>query len=207
MILKFQNELFPCLWTADFLFFNPSPVRSFDRPSSPARGEEVRKYQMATSRKEKEVLLTSLTEDLKSARGVVFSEYRGLTVKALDKVRKALRKENIKYKVIKVTLLKKALAALGISADGLKYSGPMAVAISAEEETGPARILKGMIKDNPQIILNGGIFNKEFVGIDMVNKLALIPSKQELLTQFVYVLSGNVRGLMYALNAIKDKRS
>lgn len=161
---------------------------------------------MATSRKEKEASLASITEDLKKARGVVFSEYRGMTVKALDTVRKALRKENVKYKVVKVTLLKKALAALGIAVDGLKHSGPLAVAISTEEETAPARILKGLAKENPQIIFDGGIFNKEFVGVDMVNKLASIPSKQQLLTQFVYVLSGNVRSLMYALNAIKDKK-
>ncbi|HEX5430234.1 MAG TPA: 50S ribosomal protein L10 [Patescibacteria group bacterium] len=161
---------------------------------------------MATSRKEKEATLQQITEDLKDARGVVFSEYRGMTVKALDRLRKALRQENVKYKVVKITLLKKALTALGISTDGLKYSGPIAVAISAEEETAPARILKGMTKDNPQIIFDGGIFNHEFIGADMVNKLASIPSKQQLLTNFVYVLSGNVRGLMYALNAIKDKK-
>jgi large subunit ribosomal protein L10 len=160
---------------------------------------------MATTRKEKEESLASLTEDLKSARIVVFSEYRGMTVKQINTVRKALRKENVKYKVVKVTLLKKALIALGINVDGLKYSGPLAVAISTEEETAPARILKGLTKENPQIIFDGGIFNKEFVGVDVVNKLASIPSKQQLLGQLVYVLSGNVRSLLYALNAIKDK--
>ena len=161
---------------------------------------------MATSRKEKEASLASITELLRSARGVVFSEYRGMTVKQLDNVRKNLRKENVKYQVVKVTLLKKALAALGINADNLKYSGPMAVAISEEEETTPARILKGLVKENPQIVFNGGIFNQELVGADVVNKLASIPSKQQLLGQLVYVLTGNVRNLLYALNAIKDKK-
>src|SRR3989344_6894224 len=85
---------------------------------------------MATSRKEKEASLASLTEDLKAARAAVFSEYRGMTVKQLDQVRKNLRKENVKYQVVKVTLLKKALAAIGINSDGLKYSGPLAVALS-----------------------------------------------------------------------------
>ncbi|HTL39590.1 MAG TPA: 50S ribosomal protein L10 [Methylomirabilota bacterium] len=161
---------------------------------------------MAVSKKEKEASLQNITDALKDAKGIVFSEYRGMTVKQLDQVRKNLRKENISYKVVKVTLLKKALAALGIKSDDLKYSGPLAVAISKDEETAPARILKGMVKENPQIVFDGGIFNNELVGVDMVNKLASIPSKQQLLTQFVYVLSGNVRGLMYALNAIKDKK-
>jgi large subunit ribosomal protein L10 len=97
---------------------------------------------MATSRKEKEATLSQITEDLKNARGVVFTEYRGMTVKQIDNVRKTLRKENVKYQVVKVTLLKKALAALGINIDSLKYNGPIAVALSSDEETAPARILK-----------------------------------------------------------------
>jgi large subunit ribosomal protein L10 len=161
---------------------------------------------MAVSRKEKEATLATLTEDLKSAKGVVFTEYRGMTVKQLDNVRKNLRKENVKYQVVKVTLLKKALAALGINVDALKYNGPVALAVSNEEETAPARILKSMMKESPQIIFDGGIFNNEFIGVDVVNKLASIPSKQQLLGQLVYVLTGNVRSLMYALNAIKDKK-
>src|SRR6185503_8569984 len=104
------------------------------------------------------------------------------------------------------TLLKKALTSLGINSDGLKYGGPVAMAVSDEEDTAPARILKSMIKENPQIVFDGGIFNQEFVGVEMVNKLAMIPSKQQLLGQLVYVLTGNVRSLLYALNGIKDKK-
>ncbi len=161
---------------------------------------------MAKSKKEKEQSLTQITEQLKNARGVVFAEYRGMTVKQIDQVRKNLRKENVSYQVVKVTLLKKALAALGIKGESFKNNGPIAVAVSMEEETAPARILKGMVKENPQIIFDGGIFNNELVGVDTVNKLASIPSKQQLLTQLVYVLSGNVRSLLYALNAIKEKK-
>jgi large subunit ribosomal protein L10 len=173
---------------------------------------------MAITRKEKETTLAQLTEDLKKARGVVFTEYRGMTVKQLDKVRKSLRAENVKYQVVKVTLLKKAMSALGISTDGLKYNGPLAMAVSMEEETAPARILKGMTKDNPQLILDGGIFNFVLVGSDVVARLASLPTKQQLLGQLVSViagparglvtvLSGNTRNLLNVLNAIKDKRS
>src|SRR5258708_3800054 len=119
---------------------------------------------MATSRKDKEASLASITSDLKDARGVVFAEYRGMTVKQMDNLRKVLRKENVKYSVVKVTLLKKALSALGIKLDDLKYNGPVAMAISRDEETAPARILKSMMKENPQIIFDGGIFNNKIVG-------------------------------------------
>ena len=162
---------------------------------------------MATTRKEKEAALTQVTEDLKNARGVVFAEYRGMTVKQVDNVRKALRKENVKYKVVKITLLKKALASLGINTDKLTYKGPLAVAMSTQEETSPARILKSLIKDNPQIVFDGGVYNNEFIDVEMVNKLASIPGREQLLTNLVYVLTGNVRSLLYALNAIKEKKA
>jgi large subunit ribosomal protein L10 len=124
----------------------------------------------------------------------------------------------VKYQVVKVTLLKKALGALGISLDNLKYSGPLALAVSNDEETAPARILKSMVKDNPQLVLDGGIFNHELVGSEVVMRLASLPSKQQLLGQLVSVLSGPVRGLvtvlsgntrdlLNVLNAIKEKRS
>ncbi|MBX4187060.1 MAG: 50S ribosomal protein L10 [Candidatus Doudnabacteria bacterium] len=172
---------------------------------------------MAVSRKEKEATLASLMDVLKKARGVVFTEYRGMTVKQLDNVRKNLRKENVKYQVVKVTLLKKAMEALGISTEGFKYNGPLALAVSMEEETAPARILKGMTKENPQLILDGGIFNQALVDASVVSRLASLPTKQQLLGQLVSViagparglvtvLSGNTRNLLNVLNAIKDKK-
>ena len=144
---------------------------------------------MATTRKAKEANLASLTEDLKSAKGLVFTEYRGMTVKQLDQVRKKLRAENVKYQVIKVTLLKKALQALGIKIDGLKYTGPLAIAASTIEETAPARILKLLTKDFPQLVLDGGIFNQELVGSDVVIRLASLPSKDQLRGQLVTQLA------------------
>ncbi|MEO8065779.1 MAG: 50S ribosomal protein L10 [Candidatus Doudnabacteria bacterium] len=173
---------------------------------------------MAVTRKEKEASLASLTEDLKSAKGVVFTEYRGMTVKQLDKVRKALRQANVKFQVVKVTLLKKALAALNINSDALKYFGPLAVAVSNDDETAPARILKGMTKENPQLVLDGGIFNFALVDATIVTRLANLPTREQLLGQLlsvlqgpakglVTVLSGNTRNLLNVLNAIKEKKS
>lgn len=172
---------------------------------------------MATTKKEKEDILSGITEDLKKAKGVVFSEYRGMTVKELGAVRKALRKENVKYQVVKVTLLKKAFETLGISFQGLTYNGPVAVAMSFDEETAPARILKGLTKDNQKLVIDGGVFNNALVGSAVVIQLASLPSKDQLRGQLVSVIAGPSRGLVtvlsgsmkklvYALNAIADAK-
>ena len=172
---------------------------------------------MAKSKTEKEQDLAAMTEELRQARGVVFSQYRGLTVKQLDAVRRSLRQERVSYRVVKVSLLRKALAALGINTDSLTDDGPVAVAISAEEETAQARVLKGLTKDNPLLILGGGVFNQAVVGSDVVLRLAALPTKQQLLGQLlsvlngparglVTVLSGNPRNLLNVVNAIREKK-
>jgi large subunit ribosomal protein L10 len=185
----------------------PSERRQYERNS----------YFMAITRQQKEATLATLTSDLENAKGVVFTEYRGLTVAEMTKLRKALRKENVKYQVVKVTLLKKALEKLGITGE-LKYNGPVAVAVSEEDEVAPARVLKQSLKEFPKLVLDGGIFNKAIIDTSIVEKLASLPSKQQLLGQLlsvlngparglVTVLSGNLRGLVNVLIAIKDKKS
>jgi large subunit ribosomal protein L10 len=172
---------------------------------------------MAVSKQRKQDDLRGLTEELENARGVVFSEYGGMTVKEIDELRKKLRAENVRYQVVKVTLLKKALAALGIKGDDFKYNGPVAVAFSQDEETAPARILKSMSKGNPKIVIDGGVFNKELVAQSVIEKLASLPTKEQLLGQLlsvlngparglVTVLSGNTRNLVNVLNALADKK-
>lgn len=172
---------------------------------------------MATSRQDKEAQLKELLTDLTDAKGIVFAQYRGLTVKEIDKIRKTLRKDNIKYKVVKVTLLKKAFDQLGIKYEGLKYSGPIALAMSQDDETTPARLIKSLGKEHQNLIVDGGILGKEIIAKSMALQLADLPSKQQLLGQLVSVisgptrglvtvLSGNMRKLVYALNAIAEAK-
>ena len=117
----------------------------------------------------------------------------------------------------KVTLLKKALESLNFNLDKFQYDGPLATVVSNEEETAPARILKKLMKDFPSLKLDGGIFNKEIVGQDVILKLAALPTKDQLLAQLlsviagparglVTVLSGNMKGLVNALQAIADSK-
>ncbi len=72
---------------------------------------------MAKSREQKESDLEELTKRLSTAKSAVFSEYRGTTVKDIDKFRRLLSSENVFSKVYKITLLKKALVKNGIDAN------------------------------------------------------------------------------------------
>lgn len=170
---------------------------------------------MAKTRQQKELDLADLTEKIAQAKSVVFSEYRGTTVKDVDKFRNALRQENVFTKVYKVTLVNKALAANGVQAS-LDYKAPIVLAISQEDEVAPARIIKNLGKDIKTLGILSGIVDGSYVEKTQVLALAELPSKQELRGQlvrtinapvsgFVNVLAANLRGLVQVLNAIASK--
>jgi large subunit ribosomal protein L10 len=171
---------------------------------------------MAKSKAQKELDLAELTSKLKEAKSVVFTEYRGTTVKDIDKFRKSLIKENVFSKVYKVTLVKKALEANGVDASSLDYKTPVILSISNEEETAPARIIKGLGKDIKTVSMLAGLVDGKLVTKAQVTALADMPSKLELraklvgtinapVSGFVNVLAGNLRGLINVLNAVAQK--
>jgi large subunit ribosomal protein L10 len=171
---------------------------------------------MAKSREQKEQDLQELTDKLKNAKSVVMSEYRGTTVKDIDTFRRALAKENVFSKVYKLTLVKKALEANGIDAGGLDYKTPVILSISEEEETAPARLIKGLSKDMQTIKILSGILDNQMASREQVLALADLPSKDQLraqvartinapVTGFVNVLAGNLRGLINVFNAMGQK--
>jgi large subunit ribosomal protein L10 len=172
---------------------------------------------MAITRNKKEQVLTDLESQLEGAKAVVFADYRGTTVKKIDELRRNLRKENVSAKVAKITLIKRALEKSGIDVSGMDFKAPIAIAVSKEDEVAPARILSAFVKENKNAKILMGIMNNQIITAAQVSALAALPSKQELYGQvvgtlaapvssFVNVLAGNLRSLVYALNAIKESK-
>ena len=171
---------------------------------------------MPKSRTQKEKDLEELTVKLKQAKLVVLSDYRGTTVKAMDKFRKISRQEHIFCKVYKMTLLRKALEAAGIQANLPDYKVPVILTISDEDETSPARMIKNFAKEAKTINMLEGVADRALISRQQLDVLADLPSRLELrgilvrtinapIEGFVNVLAGNLRGLMNVLNAIAQK--
>ena len=172
---------------------------------------------MAVSRKNKEVALKELQEAFKGAKSIVFADYRGTTVKKADELRKTLRKENIITKVAKITLIRKALQEQGVDISQIDFKAPVAVAVSQEDEVLPAKILNDFSKQNQNVKLLLGIIDGSVISAKEVVALAALPGKQELraklvgtiaapMSGFVNVLAGNLRSLVYVLNAVKEAK-
>lgn len=170
---------------------------------------------MAKSRQQKVDDLAELTEKVKTAKSIVISEYRGTTVKDIDKFRNALRAEAVFTKVYKIPLVNLAFKASGI--DGAVDSKtPVILSISEADEVGPARIVKTVGKEVKTITILSGVVDGKFMQKAQVMALADLPSKQDMRAQlvgtlnapvsgFVNVLAGNLRGLLNVLNAVATK--
>ena len=170
---------------------------------------------MAKTKSQKAETLAGLTDTLKAAKGVVFVDFRGLTVKDASALRRQAKKEGVSYVVAKKTLI--GLAAKNANLEGVesdKLMGNIGVAMSDSDEIAAARVLSAFKKGKESFKILGGIFERKFVGADVVNSLASLPTKNELLSQvlrvmqgpiagFARVLNGNITGLVRVLSQIK----
>ncbi len=173
---------------------------------------------MAITREKKETLVAALVNKLQTAKSVVFTDYRGLTVEEIDEVRNQLREQGIEFKVIKNTLFKIAAKEAGIElSDDIIGGHPVAVAFAGDDEVAPAKVVYAYTKKNDKFGIVGGILEGKEISDIMVKSLASLPGREELyaklvgsiaspLSGMVNVLSGNIRGLVNVLTAIKDSK-
>lgn len=171
---------------------------------------------MAKTKQQKEQEVKDLTDKLAQAKAVVFASYNSLTVSQTEDLRKSLRQEGAELKMAKKNLLKIALKQQKIDETVVdNFTGSVTVAFGYQDEISPAKVFAKFGKTNEAMEIFGGILENSFIDSSRVKALATLPTKDELLanlvgsinapvTGFVNVLAGNLRNLVYALNAIKN---
>lgn len=172
-------------------------------------------------RKEQKIeLVKKLSEEIKSSSGVIVTNYKGLTFVQMDEIRRSFKEAGNDYRVIKNTLLKKALNAENITEMDETLVEPTALVIVGEDFAAAAKLAKKYAKDaamSKSFIIKGGYFDGTALDRESIERLADLPSREELLakalgsmnapiTNFVSVLANIPRGLVNALNALKNKK-
>ena len=167
---------------------------------------------------EKKQQVSELTEKFKSAKSMVFADYRGLTVAQDTEFRSELRKAGIEYKVVKNSLLNFAAKECGFDALSEQLKGPTSVAISYDDLVAPAKVLADFSKKYESLELKTGVLEGEVIDVEQVKSLAALPSREVLIskmlgsmnapiTGFATVLNGTLKGLVVALNAIANQNT
>ena len=155
----------------------------------------------------KQVIIDEIKEKLDSAKSAVVIDYMGITVAQADAMRKKLRDANIDYTVYKNTLVKRAIE--GTSFEGLKdvLSGPSGLAISKEDATAPARVLKGVIDEFKKMEFKAGVVEGEFYDKAGITEIASIPSREVLLAKFLGSIQSPVSKAVRTFQAIADAKA
>ena len=162
-------------------------------------------------------VVQGIVDDLNAAKSVVLVDYRGITVAQDTELRTALRKAGVKYRIVKNTMTTFAVKEVGL--DGLieQLKGPTAMASSDTDLVAPAKVMAEYAKKIDKLEIKAGVVEGKIIDLAGVKSLAELPPKEMLISSvlgtlkapingLVNVLNGNIRGLVYALNAIAEQK-
>ena len=119
----------------------------------------------------KKAQVAETVEILKAAQTGVLVDYRGLNVEEDTELRRKLREANVKYFVIKNTLLRLAAKEVGLDALDEALHGPTAIAVSSEDAVAPAKVIADFAKENDKLEIKTGFMDGAVISLDEVNKL------------------------------------
>ncbi|MGI6537705.1 MAG: 50S ribosomal protein L10 [Caldicoprobacterales bacterium] len=170
-----------------------------------------------SAREKKEQIVAEIKEKLSNYSSAIFIDYKGLTVAEATELRNEFRKNEVDYKVYKNTLTEIAAKELGFDDLSPYLKGPTAIAFGIKDPTAPAKVLTESMKKLKKMEFKAGIVEGNIIDVEGIKALASLPSREELIAKMlgsmnapiaglVNVLSGTIRSLAYALNAIKEAK-
>jgi len=160
---------------------------------------------MAITRQKKEEIVAKVSDVIKSAKTLVFANFKGLTVAEQNEMRKTLRPLGVGYTVAKKTLLRRALDAAKYTGEAPVLDGEIALAYG-EDELAPARELAVYVKKfGEHLAFAGGVFGGKYVGKDEITAIAAIPGMDALRAQFVQLINSPLQRFAVVLHAKAEK--
>ena len=134
-------------------------------------------------RSEKERVVAELTERLRTAESLIVADYRGLTMTDLMAIRRALREQGIRYRVVKNRLARIAASDAGVEELVPLLEGPSAIALGGEDETTLAKSFLDATRPYRTIAVRGAVVGGRRIEAEGVTRLAALPSRDVLLGQ------------------------
>ena len=172
----------------------------------------VRRYML--TKKQKQELVEELGKKIQTVKSVVFADYKGLKVSDLKELRRKLKESQAELKVAKKTLIDLALQKADVrDAVSKTMSGQISLVFGSQDEVSAAKILHNFSKKNEGLKILGAILEGKFLDQPQALALAKVPSREQSLGQlvgtinaplqnFVSVLQGNLRSLVFVLSQI-----
>ena len=156
------------------------------------------------ARTDKSAAIAELKGYFEKSSAVLLTEYRGLTVAQLQTLRRSMG-ANAEYKVAKNTLANIAANQAGVEGLSALLSGPTAIAFVTGEVSDAAKAIRDFAKDNPALIVKGGVLEGSVLSSDDVKKLADLESREVLLAKTAGVLKAALYQAAYVFQAPVSK--
>jgi len=155
----------------------------------------------------KQVIIDEIKAKLDGAQSAVVIDYMGTTVAQADTMRKKLREANVDYTVYKNTLIKRAIEGTEFAPLADVLDGPSAIAISKEDATAPARVLKEVIDEFKKMEFKAGVVEGNFFDQNGIKEIASIPSRDVLIAKFMGSIQSPVSKAVRTFQAIADAKA
>ena len=179
---------------------------------------DVKKGVNKLNKKEKTQAVSELQDKFEKAKGLVFTDYRGLNVEEITDLRNSLRSVSLEYRVVKNTLAIRASKGTPIEAAKDSFSGPVGIAVGYDD---PVLLVKKVLeynKGNDKLEIKGGVIEGDVCSIDQIKAISKLPSREVQLSMLVgamqspasklaSLLNSTVTQFIYALDALKNTKS
>jgi len=157
------------------------------------------------ARPDKAAAVAELTEDFRTANATVLTEYRGLSVTSMKQLRRNLG-ANTKYSVVKNTLTKIAAKEAGVDVPSELLKGPSALSFIKGDPIDAAKSLRDFAKENPFLVIKGGIYEGKAVTAADIFKLADLESREVLLAKLAGAMKASLAKAVRTIDALRIKK-
>jgi len=154
-------------------------------------------------RSEKEEIVAEVVEVARKAQAMYFTDFSGLTVAQATELRREFRKSGIDYRVVKNTLIKKALEQMNAYDKLLdKLVGPTGVAFSYEDPVSPARIIQKFIGKHEKLSLKAAVLEQQVYDGSKLKELARLPARKEIVAGILGCIQSPLSSVPVAINSV-----
>ena len=156
---------------------------------------------MGLNRQDKANVIAEMSELVAQSSAIIIAEYRGLTVEAITKLRADARKQGVQLRVVKNTLVRRAVAGTPFEGLSDQFVGPLIYSLSADP-VAAAKVLATFAKPNDKLIIKGGAMANYVMDVAAVEQLASMPSREELLAKLMATMNEPIAKFVRTLNEV-----
>ena len=160
---------------------------------------------MGLNLNDKKAVVAEVSAQVANAQTIVIAEYRGIEVTDLTVLRKKARESGVYLRVLKNTLVRRAVAGTSFAGLADQMVGPLIYSVSTDP-VAAAKVLNDFAKTNDKLVLKAGSYAGKVLDKAGVQALASIPSREELLSKLLYVMQAPVAGFVRGLAALAAQR-